>query len=91
MNTGTARFYPGMVWISLPPEGQRQKRVAHVADEAVLEERIADSGVLKVDTAVADSYKLSDAEITFTRGTSGQTADQEQLKAAVLTAVDQGI
>lgn len=69
-----------MVWILSHLKGNARNVLPHVADEAVLEERIADSGVLKVDTAVADSYKLSDAEITFTRGTSGQTADQEQLK-----------
>ena len=85
-----AFFTRGMVWILSHLKGNARNVLPHVADEAVLEERIADSGVLKVDTAVADSYKLSDAEITFTRGTSGQTADQEQLKAAVLTAVDQG-
>lgn len=48
-----------MVWILSHLKGNARNVLPHVADEAVLEERIADSGVLKVDTAVADSYKLS--------------------------------
>lgn len=85
-----AFFSRGMVWILSHMKSNARNVLPHVSDEAALEENIAASGVLEVDTAVADSYELSDAEITFTRGTSGQAADREQLKEAVLQAANQG-
>ena len=51
---------------------------------------VKDSGVLKVDTAVADSYKVSKNQITFTRGTSGQAVDEDALYECITDAVDDG-
>lgn len=51
---------------------------------------VKDSGVLKVDTAVADSYKVTKSQITFTRGTSGQAVDKDALYERITDAVDDG-
>ena len=83
-------FGRGMVWILSHLKSNARNVLPQVSDEKALEKSIADSGVLQVDTAVADSYQLSDQKITFTRGTSGQAADQEQLKEALRRAADQG-
>lgn len=80
----------GMAWILSHLKSNARNVLPHVSDEAALEESVAASGVLKVDTAVADSYKLSEQEITFTIGTSGQKADQEQLKEELQKAAEEG-
>ncbi len=50
---------------------------------------VKDCGVLKVDTAVADSYKVTKNQITFTHGTSGQAA-KDALYESITEAVDSG-
>lgn len=51
-------FGRGMVWILSHLKSNARNVLPQVSDEKALEKSIADSGVLQVDTAVADSYQL---------------------------------
>lgn len=86
----TGFFRRGIVWLFSHIKGYEKTVYPHIKDQAILEENVQDSGVLKVDTAVADSYKVSKNQITFTRGTSGQKVDTEQLYALIDQAVTAG-
>ena len=61
-----------------------------IKDEKAMQTSVKDCGVLKVDTAVADSYKVTKNQITFTHGTSGQAVDKDALYESITEAVDSG-
>ena len=86
----TGFFRRGLVWLFSHVVGYHKTVYPHIKEEKAMQTSVKDSGVLKVDTAVADSYKVTKNQITFTRGTSGQTVDKDALYESILDAVDDG-
>lgn len=86
----TGFFRRGLVWLFSNITGYHKTVYPHIKDEKAMQASVKDSGVLKVDTAVADSYKVSKSQITFTHGTSGQAVDKDALYERITDAVDDG-
>lgn len=86
----TGFFRRGLVWLFSHIKGYHKTIYPHIKDEKAMQASVKDSGVLKVDTAVADSYKVTKNQITFTRGTSGQAVDGDALYESITEAVDAG-
>ncbi len=90
-NHGHGAFFSrGMVWILSHMERNARNILPHVAEGNALADSIEASGLLEVDSAVADFYHVSETEITFTKGTSGEVVDETALKDCILKAVDAG-
>lgn len=86
----TGFFRRGLVWLFSHIKGYHKTVYPHIKDEKAMQASVKSSGVLKVDTAVADSYKVTKNQITFTRGTSGQAVDKDALYESITAAVDDG-
>lgn len=86
----TGFFRRGVVWLFSHIRGYHKTVLPHIGDEAALKESVKATGLLKVDTAVADSYKTSKNKITFTRGVSGQKTNGEALYDSLYKAVEKG-
>lgn len=86
----TGFFRRGLVWMFSHIRGYRKTVLPHIGDEKALQKSVKATGLLKLNTAVADSYQVSKNKITFTRGTSGQKTDAEALYASLTAAVDKG-
>ena len=86
----TGFFRRGLVWLFSHIKGYDKTVYPHIKDEKAMQTSVKDSGVLKVDTAVADSYKVTKNQITFTHGTSGQAVDKDALYERITAAVDDG-
>ena len=86
----TGFFRRGLVWLFSHIKGYHKTVYPHIKDEKAMQTSVKDCGVLKVDTAVADSYKVTKNQITFTHGTSGQAVDKDALYESITEAVDSG-
>lgn len=86
----TGFFRRGLVWLFSHIKGYHKTIYPHIKDEKAMQTSVKDCGVLKVDTAVADSYKVTKNQITFTHGTSGQAVDKDALYESITEAVDSG-
>lgn len=86
----TGFFRRGLVWMFSNIWGYHKTVLPHIGNEETLKVSVEAAGLLKINTAVADSYKVSQKKITFTRGTSGQVVDAEKLYDELSDAVDKG-
>ena len=55
----TGFFRRGLVWLFSHIKGYHKTVYPHIKDEKAMQTSVKDCGVLKVDTAVADSYKVT--------------------------------
>ena len=83
-------FLRGGQWIAANLAGNTRHVHPNFSDEKALDERIDKSGVLEVNTAVDDKYELKDKELVLTAGTSGETPNPEELRAAIVDTVEFG-
>lgn len=83
-------FTRGWDWMLAHWGGNTRNVLPEVAENDQIAKNIAASGLETVGTAVPDSYQVSEQNITFTKGTSGQVLDEVTLEELIRTAVSEG-